>query len=71
MACVAPIMPEILRWAKIALEEDHEEMMGVTFGMINTIGQSAPAEFKESLPKVLDLMLESDKCQEFYRKYFI
>ena len=73
MSRIAPIMPEILRWAKISQEEDHDDIMMVCFGILSWIGAGeTPKEFKTSLPEIVDLMLGSDKysqlfCKPFYR----
>ena len=62
-------MPEVLRWAKISLEEEHENMMRVCYGILNWVGAGAtPTEFKTCLPEIVDLMLESEKFSELYCK---
>ena len=68
MACVAPVIPEVLRWAKIAIEEDHTDMLRIFFGILSWIGLSPSADFKDSLPEFVDLMLESEKCQDLFGK---
>ena len=66
---IAPIMPEVLRWSKIALKEDHEQMINVTFGILSWVGIAAPVEFKDSLAEFVDIMLVSEKCQDLYCKF--
>ena len=63
-------MSEVLRWANIALEEDHEYMMNMCFSFLSYIGMSTPVELKSCLPEILDLMLKSEQCSQFYCKYF-
>ena len=66
---IAAIMPEVLRWSKIALKEDHEQMINVTFGILSWVGIAAPVEFKDSLAEFVDIMLVSEKCQDLYCKF--
>ena len=69
MACVAPMMPHLLRWAKIALAEEHDDLTELTFRMISTMGRAVPKEFKTDLPQIVNLMLETDKCDDLACKY--
>ena len=69
MACVAPMMTHLLRWAKIALAEEHDDLTDLTFRMISTMGRAVPKEFKTDLPQIVDLMLETDKCDDLACKY--
>ena len=68
LACVAPIIPRIFHWIKIAVEEDHDDMVNWNFGMLQWIGISPPAELKDTLPEIIDLMLETEKYQELQSK---
>ena len=63
-------MPNLLRWAKIAVDENHEELMRYTFSVLQTIGYQPPGEFKEFLQDILDLMFLSEKCKELSSKLF-
>ena len=63
-----PIMANILRWARIAVDEDHEDMMSYTFNILQTVGYEPPEEMKDMLPELLDLMFHSDKCSELTSK---
>ena len=63
-------MPNLLRWARIAVDEDHEDLMQYTFSILHQFGYQPPGEFKEYLPDILDLMFHSEKCKELASKLF-
>ena len=56
-------MPNIIRWAKIAVEEEHDAMTDVTASLLSTVGQTPPTAFSKYLPDLFDLLLKSEKCQ--------
>ena len=66
---MTPILPDIIRWVKIAHADDHDDMMNVCFGVLNWVGLGTPMELKSSLGELIDLMLASEKCNEMYCKY--
>ena len=70
MSCVAPILPNVIRWAKIAIKEKHEDMEFHTFSVLSTVGSACPAEFKDTLPAVVSLMFLSKKYSELQSKSF-
>ena len=61
-------MPVVFKWAKIAFEEEHEDMMSLTFGILHSVALAPAPEFKDSLPEVIDLMLETGKTRELSSK---
>ena len=65
---VAPIMPNILKWAKIAVEEDHDDFIHWMFSKLHLVGIAPPEEFKDLLPEIVDLMLVSEKYNELFSK---
>ena len=67
--CVAPIMPEIVKWAKLSL--DHEDLSSLLFGTLTAVGTAAPAKVKDCLPEIMELMLTSKKAWEVYGGCFI
>ena len=71
LACVAPVMPNIMRWTQIAVKEKHEDMTDCVMCILTTIGRNPPPEFNCYISELLDLQLKSDKCQDLYRKNVI
>ena len=69
MGCVAPIVPSIVRWAKIAVKEKHPDMTFAMFHMLDTILSAATTEFQDILPAIIDLMFLSKKYEELHRKF--
>ena len=57
-------MPDVLRWAKLASQENHEDMSNILFAILSWVGMSAPVSIKDSLPLVVDLMLESEQMEQ-------
>ena len=68
MECISPVMPDVLRWARIATEENHSDMSSILFAILSWVGQAAPTSIKDSLPLVIDLLLVSEKTGELYCK---
>ena len=68
MVCIAPVMPNIIRWAKIAVKEDHEDMTNVTVSLLSIVGLSPPTAFSKHLPDLFELLLKSEKCQCLHGK---
>ena len=54
-------MPELIKWAKIAAEENHKGVLRLTFDPLSTISKETPVEFKEYLPDIIELMLETQR----------
>ena len=63
-----PIIPDILRWAKLAVKQKQNNMAGVLFSLLSLIGMSAPTSMKDSLPQLMNLMLDSGRTGEMFGK---
>ena len=61
-------MPNVFRWAKLAVEDEHERMTNVTFGYISSVGQAACPEIKHILPEIVDLLLETKNTSDLFGK---
>ena len=68
LECIAPIMPNILKWAKIAIDDDDDNWIHWTFGKLSLVGLAPPEEFKDYLPEIVDLMIWSEKYQDLFSK---
>ena len=66
--CLIPLMHSVLRWARIAHEEDHKEMIGYTLGTAHYLNQAPPEKFGYLLPDMLDLMLATKRTMELFSK---
>ena len=64
LVCLAPILPVVLKWTKIAYEEESKDMISLTFGILHLVAMAPAPEFKALLPEVIDLMLETGKTRE-------
>ena len=60
LECIAPIFPDVLKWARLAVAEDREEMMDILFSILSWVGQATPPCLKDKLTDILDLMLFSE-----------
>ena len=60
LECITPIIPDVLKWAKIAVEEGREEMDDALFSILSWVGQATPPCLKDKLTDIIDLMLFSD-----------
>ena len=69
LACLVPVMPNIIRWTQIAVNEKHEDMIDCMIRILTTIGRNPPSEFSCYVSELLDLQLKSDQCQDLYRKH--
>ena len=59
----------MFKWTKIAYEEEHKDMMRLTFGILHLVAMAPAPEFKTSLPEVIDLMLETGKTKELHSMF--
>ena len=64
-------MPDVVRWADLALEDDHENLWDTLHGYLLLVGYSSPAILKISLPQIMDLFLKHDKCQSLMGMFVI
>ena len=60
LGCIAQIFPDVLRWAKLAVAEDREEMTDILFSILSWVGQATPPNLKDNLTEILNLMLFSE-----------
>ena len=63
-----PIIPDVLRWAKLAVKQKQNNMTNVLFSLLSLIGMSAPTSMKDSLPQLMNLMLDSGRTGEMFGK---
>lgn len=63
---LVPIMPNILRWAKIAAEEKHNMMKHHMLGALTVLSMASAEQFQNCLPEVMDLMLTTKKTTELF-----
>ena len=61
-------MPEVVRWTK--LSSDREDLYSLLLRILTAVGTAAPAEVKECLPEMMELMMSSNKAWEVYGDFF-
>ena len=61
---IVPVIPEVLRWTKIALAEEHKHVTRQCFDILNWVGLSSATLLKSYLPEIMDIMLEFEKYDE-------
>ena len=56
-ACCIEIIPYALKWAKIAVEKENEELSEISFTCLRQIGDNPPKDVAIHLPDIIDLWL--------------
>ena len=58
------MIPEVLRWTKLALTEEHKRMTQWCIGILNWVGLAKPAVMKDHLPEIIDIMIEYEQYDQ-------